>query len=265
MTTLISNPAPLMGPSLADSLPSVAFGFDDLRDRMSHFTSRFDEFISTGRRRVLESRNRFRINVADIHEHSRATQQKLDNLAQQSHTHASNIGREAAETVELQEAIGKLNIQKEERAIVKQKLLADIREVQGEIAVSQKEQKVYEERTEEQRRLNGPELRFWTDNLCMRIEACNDSSGKSAKLQSTVDRLKVVFTHVDEVQWEKEYWFDLEMSGGTGAGYNVGMTKPKLEREEIERVLEVMNTSCNLAKFLGGMRSLFVKATKDGR
>lgn len=52
-------------PSMADSLPSVNFGFDDLRSRMASFTARFDEFIEKGRKRVLEERNQFRMNVAE--------------------------------------------------------------------------------------------------------------------------------------------------------------------------------------------------------
>lgn len=35
-------------PSVADILPSINFGFDDLRDRMARFTDRFDEFIAKG-------------------------------------------------------------------------------------------------------------------------------------------------------------------------------------------------------------------------
>lgn len=53
-------------PSMADSLPTINFGFDDLRDRMARFTEKFDTFIATGRRQVLEERNRFRINVAEL-------------------------------------------------------------------------------------------------------------------------------------------------------------------------------------------------------
>lgn len=53
-------------PSMADSLPSVDFGFEDLRDRMARFTVRFDEFIEKGRKRVLEERNQFRINLAEL-------------------------------------------------------------------------------------------------------------------------------------------------------------------------------------------------------
>lgn len=53
-------------PSMADSLPAITFGFDDLRERMARFTDRFDEFIAKGRKQVLEERNQFRINVAEL-------------------------------------------------------------------------------------------------------------------------------------------------------------------------------------------------------
>lgn len=52
---------------MADTLPSINFGFDDLRDRMARFTDRFDEFIAKGRKHVLEERNQFRINMAELH------------------------------------------------------------------------------------------------------------------------------------------------------------------------------------------------------
>ena len=51
---------------MADMLPSVDFGFNDLRERMALFTVRFDEFIERGRKRVLEERNAFRMNVAEL-------------------------------------------------------------------------------------------------------------------------------------------------------------------------------------------------------
>jgi kinetochore protein Spc25 len=53
-------------PSMADSLPSINFGFDELRDRMAKFTVKFDNFIEQGRKRVLEERNQFRMNVAEL-------------------------------------------------------------------------------------------------------------------------------------------------------------------------------------------------------
>ena len=54
-------------PSMADSLPNIDFGFEDLRQRMASFTDRFDAFIERGRRRVLEERNKFRMHVAELH------------------------------------------------------------------------------------------------------------------------------------------------------------------------------------------------------
>lgn len=53
-------------PSMADSLPNINFGFDELRERMAKFTDRFDDFIARGRKRVLEERHQFRISVAEL-------------------------------------------------------------------------------------------------------------------------------------------------------------------------------------------------------
>lgn len=52
-------------PSMADSLPSINFGFDNLRAHMAQFTQRFDEFIERGRQRVLDERNSYRGMVAE--------------------------------------------------------------------------------------------------------------------------------------------------------------------------------------------------------
>ena len=60
------NPMTTAAPSMADQLPSINFGFDDLRDRMAKFTAKFDAFIEQGRKRVLEERNQFRMNVAEL-------------------------------------------------------------------------------------------------------------------------------------------------------------------------------------------------------
>ena len=64
---------------MADSLPSVDFGFNDLRERMTAFTHRFDEFIERGRKRVLEERNAFRMNVAELEGGSRIAAAKHTN------------------------------------------------------------------------------------------------------------------------------------------------------------------------------------------
>lgn len=51
---------------MADSLPNLNFGFEDLRSRMAQFTARFDAFIEKGRKQVLQERNQFHSNLAEL-------------------------------------------------------------------------------------------------------------------------------------------------------------------------------------------------------
>jgi kinetochore protein Spc25 len=51
---------------MVDQLPNINFGFEELRDRMARFTTKFDTYIEQGRKRVLEERNRFRMEVAEL-------------------------------------------------------------------------------------------------------------------------------------------------------------------------------------------------------
>lgn len=53
-------------PSMADQLPSIAFGFEQLRSQMGQFVTKFDSLIERGRKQVLEDRNQFRINLAEL-------------------------------------------------------------------------------------------------------------------------------------------------------------------------------------------------------
>lgn len=59
---------------MADSLPSTNFGFEDLRNRMAQFSMQFDAFIERGRKQVLEERNQFRINLAELQGELRANE-----------------------------------------------------------------------------------------------------------------------------------------------------------------------------------------------
>lgn len=99
-----------------------------------------------------------------------------------------------------------------------------------------------------QAQANGPELEFWQSYLGMRIEGVG-----------MADRLKFVFTHVDEKNWEREAWFDLDMGK---RDYRVVNSKPRLESEEVERRVEKLNDSRDLGPFLKGMRELLAVAMK---
>lgn len=59
----MTNGSPM---AIADTLPPVDFGFDDLKARMAQFTAKFDEFIEKGRKRVLEERNEYKVRRVEL-------------------------------------------------------------------------------------------------------------------------------------------------------------------------------------------------------
>lgn len=73
------------------------------------------------------------------------------------------------------------------------------------------------------------------------------------------DRLKFIFTHLDEKNWEREASFDLDMAK---SDYRVVSVKPKMEVERIERCVEKLNETRDLGPFLKGMREALATALK---
>ena len=251
--------------SMADTLPNINFGFDDLRDRMAKFTARFDQFIAEGRKRVLEERNQFRSQVAELQgnldrshlqkqmltawltEDKKMKQRAIDILSQQSQSHAQTIAKEAAETDDMQAAIASITNQRDERARQRDRLKGEIASNHKGIAQRLEAQRKHAAEMDEQARLNNPELDFWVDYLCLRIEG------------TRTDHLKFVFTHVDERDWDKEFWFELSMAQPE---YEVVDSRPRLDRERVDLCLERFNESRDVGAFLKDMRGLFVDSLK---
>ncbi|KAL7623892.1 kinetochore-associated Ndc80 complex subunit spc25 [Parahypoxylon ruwenzoriense] len=236
-------------PSMADSLPSINFGFDELRDRMAKFTAKFDAFIEQGRKRVLEERNQFRMNVAELQEDQRMKKKDMEILQHKTTTHQQMISKEAAETREMQASIASLTQQRDRNKAQRDSLKQQIADTQKDIEARLAAQRAHAAYVESQSRFNVPELDFWMQNLCLKIEGAGQT-----------DRLKFIYTHIDDKAWDREAWFELSM---TSRDYDVRHCRPKLEREKINRVLERVNESRDLTMLLKGMRELFVEAMKS--
>ncbi|KAK4130867.1 hypothetical protein BT67DRAFT_436690 [Trichocladium antarcticum] len=240
---------PLGGPSLADTLPNINFGFDELRDRMAKFTARFDTFIDQGRKRVLEERNQFRMNVAELQEDQRMKKKDIEILQLRTNTYQQTMSKEAAEAREMQGAIASLTAQRDRQAAARDTLTAQMAATHKDIEARLAAQRAHAAQLEAQARFNVPELDFWVTNLCLRIEGAG-----------VEDRLKFVYTHVDERDWEREAWFEL----CTGSrDYDVRHCRPKVERDKVERVLDRVNETRELVTLLKGMRELFVEAMRS--
>ncbi|OTA57864.1 chromosome segregation protein [Hypoxylon sp. EC38] len=235
-------------PSMADSLPSINFGFDELRDRMAKFSAKFDAFIEQGRKRVLEERNQFIMNIAELQEDQRMKKKDMEILQLKTNTHQQMISKEAAETREMQAAIASLTAQRDKNKATRDALKQQIAETQKEIDARLAAQREHAKYVESQSRFNVPELDFWMQNLCLKIEGAGET-----------DHLKFVYTHIDEKNWEREAWFELITSS---KDYDVKRCRPKLEREKVDRVLERLNETRDLVVLLKGMRELFVEAMK---
>ncbi|KAI9882388.1 MAG: Ribose-phosphate pyrophosphokinase [Watsoniomyces obsoletus] len=234
---------------MADSLPSINFGFDELRDRMARFTARFDDFIEKGRKRVLEERNQFRMNVAELQEDQRMKQKDIEILSLKSATHAQTLQKEAQESAEMEAAITSLTSQHDARANHCDRLRGQIEETQKIIKQKVDAQRKHADQLNAQARFNLPELDFWQSYLCLRIEGAG-----------VEDRLMFVYTHVDERDWEREAWFELGMGSRE---YEVLRCHPKLESAGTQPVVERLNESRNIGVFLKEMRSLFAGVMKS--
>ncbi|KAI9867179.1 MAG: kinetochore-associated Ndc80 complex subunit spc25 [Trichoglossum hirsutum] len=235
-------------PSMADSLPSINFGFDELRDRITKFTIKFDSFIEKGRKRVLEERNHFCMNIAELHEDQRMKHKSIEILTLKSNTHAQTLQKEAQETSEMHTAIAAVTMQRDTRAAHRDRLKQQIADTQKLIAQRLEAQQKHAVQLDAQAQFNAPELHFWQEYLCLSIEGAG-----------TADRLKFVYTHVHDRFWEREAWFEL---GTEKREYEVITCRPKIEASRVEAVVEKLNESRDLAVFLKDMRELFVAVMK---
>ena len=142
-------------------------------------------------------------------------------------------------------AVAAISAQRDARASARNRLRSEIAFTQQQIETKLAAQRDYAARLDAQSRHNGPELDFWTDYLCLRIEGVGQ-----------VDRLRFVFTHVDERDWERECGFELNTEERE---YRVEEESviPRVSREELDTVVERLNHSRDLGGFLKGMRGLF--------
>lgn len=172
----------------------------------------------------------------------------IDILQMKTNTHQNTVAKEAAEAREMQAAIASLSTQRDKQLALRDSLQKQIEDTQRDIDARLAAQRAHHAQQEAQARFNVPELDFWITNLCLKIEGAGQD-----------DRLKFVFSHIDEKDWEREAWFELSTAS---RDYDIRHCRPRLDREKVDRVLERTNETRELAVLLKGMRELFVEAIK---
>lgn len=184
--------------------------------------------------------------LTSITEDQRMKQRDVEILTLKSQTHAQTLQKETAEAAEMHSTIASITSQRDTRLAARDRFKQQIDETQKTINQRLEAQKAHSRNLNSQSRLNAPELEFWQDYLCLRIEG----AGRE-------DRLKIVYTHLIEKDWGVEAWFEL---GTASRDYEVFHCRPKLERDAVERVLDIVNEDRDFGGFLKRMRKLFAEA-----
>lgn len=171
-------------------------------------------------------------------------------MESKSSSHAETLEKEAQETSEMHAAIAALSLQKDEHVARRQQLQSEIATTQAAIKQRREAQAAHQRALDSQARHNAPELKFWEQCLGLRIEGAQDGG----------ERLRFCFTCVDAKDDSVEAHFEID----TGArDFEVVSTKPRLEMEDVETVVDRANESRELTALLKGMRGLFVEALRE--
>jgi kinetochore protein Spc25 len=145
----------------------------------------------------------------------------------------------------MHEAIQSLKAQREEHTSRRDQLKAEIASVQSIIKQRREAQAAHQRSLDAQARHNDPELSFWESCLGMQMQGTGVD-----------DRLRFVFTCLDGQGSARECWFELQIGGRE---YEVGSTKPRLDRDDVDSVQEQLNETKELGPFLKSMRKLFIQ------
>ena len=178
-------------------------------------------------------------------EDQRIRKRELEILALKKSAHEQTLAKEAQETAEMHAAITSLSLQQEERLVSRDKLKGQLQEKQKDLSIKKDAQHKHARYLDKQARYNEPELHIWEENLGLKIEGGGSE-----------DRLKFVFTLIDEKDWNREFWFEMSLDK---RDYEVLACLPRLEKDEIDGLLFKLNESRELGPFLKGMRDLFVR------
>ena len=158
------------------------------------------------------------------------------------------VDAQEAETQAARGEIKAITSSRDANAKQRDRLRSEIASLGEQIGQRRAAQAEYAKGLEEQAQLNAPELEFWQTYLGLRIEGAGQ-----------VDRLKFVFSNLDERDWEREAWFELDTEK---KDYKVPICRPKVEEGEVEVCVEKLNESRDLGAFLREMREVFVKVIK---
>ena len=198
-------------------------------------------------------------------EDQKSTTTQITTMQSSLATHNQVLSRESSEKSDMQAQIGKLESHHSTQLSARDRLRTAIANTRRQIDSKVQAQKEYGEKVDKQSALNGPELNFWEHYLGCRI----DGSGEENKVKVTyvfqppkggIKNGAGVGGLADVP--EREAVFDLQIPDSTTGEFTITYTKPRLETVRVQRVVEKLNETKEIATLLKGMRALFVEEVK---
>jgi kinetochore protein Spc25, fungi type len=155
----------------------------------------------------------------------------------------------------MRSTISQLTIQRDDRLAHRDALKTEIASTSSVLSALKSKQSEHSRKIAQQAQRNGPELAFWEENLGLRIEGIGGEA----------NRLRFFIAYVDEKGLERgeeqEAWFEMDVGGRE---YKLIEWRPKVEKDDVETLLDRLNEGRDFAPFLKGMRGLFLEYYRSG-
>ncbi|KAG5437948.1 hypothetical protein PCANB_000294 [Pneumocystis canis] len=225
-------------PTLLFSLPSINLSFDEMKGKMAKFTVKFDKFIMNMREKQLEEKNRFLKAITADREIQKNLQKQIENYKNIGKDALLAIEKEKQEIIEAERSIAEFSEKKVMMTEKKKHLSQQIQDINQ--IIQKKPRANTRHMLIKQASRNQPELKFWEDYLAMRIEGVKD------------DFLKIIFTHIDENDWTREFYFIINLSQ---RDYEITECSPQLVT--IHEIVSKLNHSRDFFGFLKDIRKAF--------
>lgn len=158
------------------------------------------------------------------------------------------MAREREEALEAERAIASMARNKAAQTEHRNTLLSQIAQVEDLIAKKRALRATERSSLLAHSSLNAPELEFWETYLGMRIESAG-----------VPDHLRVVFSHVVENDWNREFRFVVALGS---RDYQVLQCRPKIPDEVLNKVVNRLNESRNITRFWKDMRDAFKEGAR---
>ncbi|ANB15157.1 kinetochore protein Spc25 [Sugiyamaella lignohabitans] len=223
-------------------VPSLIVNFGELQNRMDNFRSQFDEYLSSNKEKIVESKNEFNLTLSKNKETEKSLLAEIESLHQKDVENAKLRAKEQEELEETNRAIRDYSLKREQMTETQKTLEKQISELRQSILKMKESHSKIKQTIIQESSKNQPELELWESTLGVSIEGVSD------------DVIGFKFTNIDPNAADREFSCVMDLSE---RDYKVLSTSPALNGLIVDQALTSLNSSRKLSLFLRDIRKAF--------